>query len=37
MVPTLTSWDRDKYREIICVVGEGNGAPLFGSVKGIDR
>jgi hypothetical protein len=34
MVPTLTSWDREKDREIICVVGNHNGAPLTGSVKG---
>lgn len=37
MVPTLTSWDREKDREIICVVGNHNGAPLRGSVKGTRR
>jgi hypothetical protein len=37
MVPTLTSWDREKDREIICVVGESNGAPLFRSVEGENR
>jgi len=37
LVPTLTSWDRDNDREVICVVGEGDGAPLVGSVEGIAR
>jgi len=37
LVPTLTSWDRDDDREIICVAGEGNGAPLVGSVRDVAR
>lgn len=37
LVPTLTSWDRENDREVICVVGEGNGARLVGSVRGINR
>ncbi len=37
LVPTLTSWDREDDREIICVVGDGAGAPLVGSVRGSDR
>lgn len=37
LVPTLTSWDQEDDREIICVAGEGNGAPLTGSVRGVAR
>ena len=37
LVPTLNSWDRDDDRQIVCVIGEGNGAPLVGSVRGIAR
>jgi len=37
LVPTLTSWDRDDDREIICVAGENNGAPLTGSVRDVGR
>lgn len=37
LVPTLNSWDRDDDRQIICVVGEGNGAPLIGTVRNISR
>lgn len=37
LVPTLTSWDREDDREIICVVGNGDGKPLTASVKGSDR
>lgn len=37
MVPTLTSWDREDDREIVCVVGNHNGAPLVGSVEGTQR
>lgn len=37
LVPTLTSWDREDDREIVCVVGNGNGAPLVGSVEGVAR
>lgn len=37
LVPTLTSWEQDDDREIVCVVGENNGAPLVGSVRGINR
>jgi hypothetical protein len=37
LVPTLTSWDRDDDREIICVIGEDNGAPLVGSVRDVAR
>lgn len=37
LVPTLTSWDKDKDRQIICVIGESNAAPLVGSVHLIGR
>lgn len=37
LVPTLNSWDRDDDRQIVCVIGEGNGAPLVGSVRNIAR
>lgn len=37
LVPTLNSWDRDDDRQIVCVIGEGNGAPLVGSVRNIGR
>ena len=37
LVPTLHSWDRENDRQIVCVIGEGNGAPLVGSVRGIAR
>ncbi|MET0910293.1 MAG: septum formation family protein [Ilumatobacteraceae bacterium] len=33
LVPTLTTWDRDDDRQIVCVVGNGNGAPLVGTVR----
>ncbi len=37
LVPTLNSWDREDDRQIVCVIGEGNGAPLVGTVRGIAR
>lgn len=37
LVPTLTSWDKDDDRQIICLIGEGNGARLVGSVRNINR
>lgn len=37
LVPTLTSWDREDDREIICVIGDGAGAPLVGSVRDSNR
>lgn len=37
LVPTLTSWDKENDREIVCVIGEGNGADLVGTVRGIAR
>jgi hypothetical protein len=37
LVPTLNSWDRENDRQIVCVIGEGNGAPLVGSVRGVAR
>jgi hypothetical protein len=37
IVPTLTSWDKSDDRQVICVVGNQNGAPLFTSVKGSGR
>jgi hypothetical protein len=37
LVPTLTSWDREDDREIVCVVGAKDGAPLVGSVRGSNR
>ena len=33
LVPTLTSWDRSDDREIICLAGNHDGAPLVGTVK----
>ena len=36
LIPTLNSWENDNDSEIVCVIGEGNGAPLpAGSVQGI--
>lgn len=37
LVPTLTSWDREDDREIVCVVGARDGEPLTGSVRGSNR
>jgi hypothetical protein len=37
LVPTLTSWDREDDREIICVVGSKDSKPLLGSVQGSGR
>ena len=37
LVPTLTSWDREDDREIICVLGDGEGAPLVGSMRDSNR
>jgi hypothetical protein len=38
LLPTLDTWERDGDREIVCVIGEGNGAPLPpGSVRGTAR
>ena len=37
LVPTLNTWDRNDDREIICVVGDGTGAPLRGSVRNSNR
>jgi hypothetical protein len=37
LVPTLDSWDREDDRQIICVIGEENGAPLVGTVRNIGR
>ena len=37
IVPTLTSWDREDDREIICVAGNGNGAPLVGTIRNSQR
>lgn len=37
LVPTLNSWDRDDDRQIVCVIGEGNSAPLVGTVRDIAR
>ena len=37
LVPTLASWDRADDREIICMVGNHNGAPLVGSVRDAAR
>lgn len=34
LVPTLTSWDKEDDREIVCVIGNGDGEPLVGSVQG---
>lgn len=37
LVPTLTSWDRDDDREIICVAGNTNDAPLVGTIEDSQR
>jgi Septum formation len=37
LLPTLTSWDREDDRQIVCVVGNTNGAPLVGSVRSSTR
>jgi hypothetical protein len=37
LVPTLTSWDREDDREIICLVGAKDSKPLVGSVKRSNR
>ena len=37
LVPTLTSWDKEHDRQIVCVVGNLNGAPLVGTVKDSQR
>ncbi len=37
LVPTLTTWDRDDDRQIVCVVGNTNGADLVGSVENSAR
>jgi len=37
IVPTLTSWDQEDDREVICVIGNANGAPLVGSVQNSQR
>lgn len=33
IVPTLTSWDREDDREVLCVVGDRTGSPLVGTVR----
>lgn len=37
IVPTLDSWDRADDRQIVCVAGNHDGAPLTGSVAGSNR
>lgn len=37
IVPTLDSWDRSDDRQIVCVAGNHNGAPLAGSIKNAQR
>lgn len=37
IVPTLDSWDRADDRQIVCVLGNHDGAPLQGSVRGSAR
>ena len=37
LVPTLTTWDRDDDRQIVCLVGNGNGADLVGTVEDSKR
>ncbi len=38
LVPTLNTWENDNDRQIICVIGEGNDAPLPpGSVRNANR
>lgn len=37
LVPTLDSWEREGDREIVCVAGEDNDAPLVGSVRDLQR
>jgi hypothetical protein len=37
IVPTLDSWDRADDRQIVCVAGNHNGAPLVGSIRNAQR
>ncbi|MFN3254063.1 MAG: septum formation family protein [Ilumatobacter sp.] len=37
IVPTLTSWESDSDREVLCVAGNGNGAPLVGTIRNTAR
>jgi hypothetical protein len=37
IVPTLDSWDRADDREIVCVAGNHDGAPLVGSIQNARR
>lgn len=37
LVPTLTSWNNDDDRDVICVATRFDGAPLTVSVKGFGR
>lgn len=37
IVPTLTSWDREDDREVLCVVGNRNGGSLVGTVRNSER
>lgn len=37
IVPTLTSWDEEDDREVLCVAGMRNGAPLIGTVRNSER
>lgn len=37
IVPTLTSWDKENDREVLCVAGNSNGAPLVGTVRNSER
>ena len=34
LVPTLDSWNREGDKETVCVIGNGDGAPLLESVRG---
>lgn len=37
IVPTLDSWEKKDDREILCVAGNQNGAPLVGAQAGLGR
>lgn len=37
IVPTLNSWEAEDDREVICVAGNNNGAPLVGTIRNSQR
>lgn len=37
IVPTLTSWDKEDDREVLCLAGNRGGSPLIGTVRNSER